>query len=178
MPSRRKFLSGVAAVGAVGVAACVGSAETTTGPVLVKSINVEAVASAEGTTRIDLLTVLFEPSENSLHGQYDPEYAGSAFDDRSVTVSDRLGEELKDRFGDVRYLVSVSPTVGDESPVNVAATRTDFNELTLGGRATVSTRSGEDEFRYLQVHDTESRNQAVSDGDIRTFDLESAVGSN
>ncbi|WP_158293428.1 MULTISPECIES: twin-arginine translocation signal domain-containing protein [unclassified Halorubrum] len=178
MPSRRNFLAGVSVVGAVGVAGCVSSVDTTTGRVFVKSINVEATASDGNATRIDLLTVLFERSENVLHGQYDPEYVGSAFDDRTVTVSDSLHENLKNRFGDVRYLVNVAPVGGNEGPVNVAATRADFNELTLGGRATVSTRSGEEEFRHLRVHDTEPRSQAISESNVRSFDLESAIDSN
>jgi hypothetical protein len=178
MPSRRNFLAGVSVVGAIGVTGCVSSAHTTTGHVLVKSINVEVTTSDGRTTSIDLLNVLFERSENILHGQYDPEYTGSAFDHRSVTVSDSLNEELKNRFGDVRYFVNVNPTSGDENPINVAATQADFNELTLGGRATVSTKSGANGFGHLRVHDTEPRSQAVSDSNIRTFDLESTINSN
>ncbi|MFY4816077.1 twin-arginine translocation signal domain-containing protein [Halorubrum distributum] len=177
MPSRRNFLAGVSVVGAVGVAGCVSSADTTTGSVLVKSINVEVTTSDGRTTSIDLLNVLFERSENILHGQYDPEYTGSAFDDQFVTVSGSLHEELKNQFDDVRYFVNVNPTRGDKTPVNIAATQAEFNELTLGGRATVSTRSGEDRFRYLQVHDIEPRTQTVSDSNIRTFSLDSTINS-
>lgn len=177
MPSRRTFLTAVSAISAAGVAGCLDTLDTTTGFVWNKSITVEVSGANERTVTTDLLSVSFERGENILHGEYDPEYATSAVDDRFVTVSDDLHEALEDQFRDIRYRASITPTEGRESPVNAAATRTAFNELTLGGRATVSTRSGENGFSYLEVHNTEPQNHGISDSNIESFDLDARINS-
>lgn len=177
MPSRRKFLAGASAISAAGVAGCLDTIDTTTGFVWNKSIIAEMTGIEGRTIAVDLLSVSFERDKNILHGEYDPEYVKSATDDRFVTVSDDLDEALGNRFQDVRYHVGVTPTEGRETPINAAAARTTFNELTLGGRASVSTTSGKDGFAYLRVHDTEPRNQEVSDSNIASFDLDARVNS-
>ncbi|GAA0262033.1 hypothetical protein GCM10009000_093040 [Halobacterium noricense] len=162
---------------AVGVIGCLGTSDTTTGLVLRKSIDVEVTSADGNPVRTDLLNVIFEQDENILHGSYDPEYIASAIDERFVTVSDDLHEALRNQFQDVRYLANVESTEGDKTPVNTAATQTAFNELTLGGVASVSTTWGDDGFGYLRVHNTEPRNQAVSDSNITPFDLDARVNS-
>lgn len=177
MPSRRKFLAGMSAISAAGVVGCLNTVDTTTGFVLRKAINVEVTDADGRTVTTNLLRVIFDRSEKILHGSHDPEYTKSAIDDQFVTVSDTLHETLSDQFQNVRYLVNVDSTEGDTTPVNAAATQTDFNKLTLGGRATVSTTWGDDGVGYLRVHNTEPRNQAVPYSNIAPFDLEARVNS-
>jgi len=177
MPSRRKFLAGVSTVSTAGVVGCLNTFDTMEGFVYKKAINVEVPRGDGRFTATNVLNVLIERHENTLYGSYDPKYTKSALDEQVITVSDSLHEALRDQFQNIRYLVNVDSTDADTTPVNAAATQTGFNKLTIGGRATVSTRWAEDGDSYVRVHNTEPRQQAISDSNIRTFDLDATFNS-
>lgn len=134
MSSRRRFLATVGALLSVGASGCTLS-QTTTGTVVRKDIHVGVRDGDGSTVRAGCLRAVYSPERGAIVGEY-ADIVAAAVDDGAVSVPERTHERLDDRFGYVRYDTNVVPAEGD--PKNGSVGRASFNDLSVGGKASVS----------------------------------------
>ena len=170
MPSRRQLLAalGTTAVGAL--SGCT-SPDATTGVVSRKRVTVAVPRRGDRPVETSVALLAFEPDRGLVHGEYDPEYVDAAVDGGTLTVPERVPDRLTDRFVAVRYSANVVPTDG-ATPANGVVGRPAFNDLPLGGTATVGTYVGEDGYGRLALRGTTPRESDPSELTVGTFDLD------
>ncbi|MFC7141466.1 hypothetical protein ACFQMA_16705 [Halosimplex aquaticum] len=170
MSSRRQFLAAFGTTAAASVAGCSGGGSTA-GTVARKDVTVAVPQQVGDPVEASVALLGFEPDRSLVHGEYDPEHAGAAVDGATLSVSEQTHDALADAFASVRYSVNVVPEDGTE-PVNGVVTREDFGALTVGGRATVDPRRGEDGLGRVGVRETTPRESDPTTVTVSRFDLD------
>jgi len=173
MPSRRRVLAGIGTVAGGTFAGCPSDAATT-GTVTRKDVTV-AVPRQTGEP-VDASVALFgyEPDRRLVHGEYDPDYAGDAVDEATLSAPEAVHETLSNEFSAVSYAVNLVPDEG--APVNGVVSREDFDALTVGATATVEPYRGTDGLGRARVRDAEPRERDPMTVTISEFDLGERVG--
>ncbi|WP_121537295.1 hypothetical protein [Haloarcula sp. Atlit-120R] len=161
MPSRRSYLTGLATAGVVGFAGCSDGSDRVTGTVFRKSVH-----AAHSTQQEDTDWTLIAFMAGGVHDQtvlikYDPTYLTVDTDAVEMTLTDEQQKLLERDFGGVELSFAVVPEGADGGPVRQAR-RPAFNEVRVGGEATVSAFTGDDGARYHRLHETGPRPAELS----------------
>jgi hypothetical protein len=101
--------------------------------------------------------------------EYDPMYVTVDTDAVEMTLTDEQQNLLNRNFGDVELSFTVVPEDADGGPVRQAR-RPDFNEVRVGGEATVSASTGDDGAYYHRLHETGPRPAELSISQLQTDD--------
>lgn len=161
MPSRRDYLAGLATTGVVGFAGCAGYFDRMTGTVFRKSVH-----AAVPTRHRDPDWTIIAHMGGGVHDQtvsieYDPTYVTVDTDAVEMTITDEQQDLLDRNFVEVDLTFAVIPDGDKGGPVRDAR-RPDFNEVRVGGEATVSEYTGDDGAYYHRLHGTGPRPATLS----------------
>ena len=171
MPSRRDYLRGVAGSGLGGLAGCMGYFDRTTGTVFRKTVSVAYPTRDRGPVWTSVAILALGADGRTALAQYDPEYATVDIDAVSLSVSTEQAELMNQRFSGTKYTAGIDPGEGNRG-MNRAADRAGFNELHLGGSATVGTYTADDGTGYFRVHATEPPQQNLTIREVSRFDID------
>ena len=172
MISRRQTLAGIGSVTAIGLSGCGGYVNTTTGLVDTKSVVVWARGQHGEVMVTDLLSLNLNRETGYVYGRYDPVYFHPDTENFLVTVTEDRHRILTKAFEHVEYYALVVPGRESEPPAIGAVSRTAFDRLMIGGRATVGSYSDSDGRSRLRLHSTTARSQDVPGLRLRVFDIE------
>ncbi|MFD1514365.1 twin-arginine translocation signal domain-containing protein [Halomarina rubra] len=170
MPSRRDFLTGVAAAGFSAIAGCSGYLDRTNGTVFRKTVSVAHPTNDRGPVWVSAAILSLGGDGKSVIAQYDPEYAAVNGGAGELSVSAEQEEVMAQRFTDVEYIAGVMPGEGESGPIREAH-RTDFNDMHVGGSATVGEYSTDDG-GYFRLHGADSPQQPLTIKETTQFDLD------
>lgn len=132
-PSRRAIIVGLGAE-------CVGStagwtALGTTGRVARKHVTVGVPTRSGPPTDVTLAPLTYESDRRVATGEYADILPG-VIEDSSIAVSESIHQAVMNRFAHVTYYANIGPEAGSP-PVNGEMPRPAFNDLPIGGTATV-----------------------------------------
>ena len=173
MPSRRRLLAMLGATSVGGLAGCT-SSRATTGFVARKDVTVAVPQQVGEPVDTTVAFLAFEPDSRLVHGEY-ARTASAAVEGATVSVSERLHDRLSDRFASVRYTTNIVPEDGSE-PANGVVTRRDFNEVSVGGTATVESYFGDEGLGRLRLHETTAREREPAEITVSPYDLAARLG--
>lgn len=170
MVSRRHLLGALGTAASGLLVGCSGVSPAVTGTVERKKVTVAVPQQTGNPVHTPLALLYYESDENAVHGTYDPGYVDDTIETGDLSVSAETHRVLDDEFESVRYFVNIVPSSGD-TPANGLVDRDAFDDLTVGGTASVSTYSGRDGTGHLDVHETEPRSTALSGTAIRQAEI-------
>lgn len=173
MPSRRDYLAGLATAGVVGLAGCSGDTDRMTGTVFRKSVHA-AVSTQEGDPDATIIAhVGGGVHDRTVSIEYDPKYATVDTDAIAMTITEEQQNLLDRNLIDVEITFSVIPEDSKGGPVREAR-RPDFNEVRVGGEATVSEFAGDDGTYYHRLHETGPRPAELTISRLKQVQADSA----
>jgi hypothetical protein len=173
MPSRRDYLAGLAVTGAVGLAGCSGDSDRTTGTVFRKSVHAVVPTRQETPDSTFVAHIGGGVHDRTVSIEYDPEYATLDTDAVEMTITDDQQDLLDRRLEDVEITFGVVPDDAKGGPVRKARL-SDFNEVRVGGEATVSERTDDDGAHYHRLHETGPRPAELSISRLTRVDVDDA----
>lgn len=169
MPSRRRLLAALGTTVAGALAGC-SVADTATGVVARKDVTVAVPRDVGEPVDTTVAFLAFEPDSRLVHGEY-ARIAGAAVGGATISVSEGLHERLADRFATVRYTANVVPEDGSK-PASGVVDRRAFNDLSVGGTATVQSHVGDEGRGRLRLRETTARERDPAEVTVSAFDLE------
>ncbi|WP_435179248.1 hypothetical protein [Halorussus sp. AFM4] len=172
MPSRRRLLAALGTTAAGALAGCSAS-DATTGVVARKDVTVAVPQDVGDPVDTTVAFLAFESESRLVHGEY-AHVAGAAVDGATIAVSEQLHERLSDRFTAVRYTTDVVPADGSK-PADGAVDRWAFNDLSVGGTATVESSVGDAGRGRLRLRETTARERDPAEITVSAYDLEARL---
>ncbi|MFC7228743.1 hypothetical protein N0B31_15135 [Salinirubellus salinus] len=167
MPSRRSYLAGLATAGVVGLVGCADESDRTTGTVFRKSVRAAVPSGQEDSNWTGIASMSGGVHDQTALIEYDPMYVTVDIDAVEMTLTDEQQDLLDRNFRDFELSFTVVPDGADGGPVRQAR-RPDFNEVHVGGEATVSAFTGDDGAYYHRLHETGPRSAELSISQLRT----------
>ncbi|MFD1513994.1 hypothetical protein [Halomarina rubra] len=158
--NRRALLSSLGVCAAASLAGCSGYFDRTTGTVFRKNASV-AVQTQRGPVWTSLAVIVGGVDDRDVLIHYDPEYVSVDTDAVEMTITDEQRDRLDRDFIGSSYIAGLIPDGKEQGPIRELH-RPEFNEMRVGGKATVSQYTTEEGSTYFRLHGTDPRPNELS----------------